>query len=220
MKQKKENKDAIQILHKRYITDEVRKVALEKERINAEIARMIYELRVEAGLSQQELAGLIGTTQSVISRLEDDDYEGHSLSMLNKISKALNKRLTVVMKTNDPEARILRYAFQVTLENLRRAKGLTVERLAKKTGIDHEEVLAMERNEGYQPQPYTLHILSKFYGIPSERLAALAGAFREIPEDIRESATRYAAQSESFAKLTKEERRALDDFVNALKKVK
>lgn len=220
MEQKKEQKDAIQILHKRYITDEKRKASLEKERVNAEVARMIHELRVDAELSQQELADLIDTTQSVISRLEDDDYEGHSLSMLNKISKALNKRLTIVMKTNDPEAGTLRYAFQVTLENLRRAKGLTVEQLAKKTGISHDEVLAMERNDGYRPQPYTLHILSKFYGIPDERLAALAGAFREIPEDIKESATRYAAQSESFAKLTKQERRALDDFVKALKKDK
>ena len=218
MGQKKENKDAIQILHERYITDEKRKASLANERVNAEVARMIYDLRVDAGLSQQELAGLIDTTQSVISRLEDDDYEGHSLSMLNKISKALNKRLTVLMKANDPEAGTLRYAFQVTLENLRRARGLTVHQLAKKTGIDHDEILAMERNDGYRPQPYILHILSKFYGIPDERLAALAGAFREIPEDIRESAARYAAQSESFAKLTKQERKALDDFVKALKK--
>ncbi len=71
MEQKKENKDAIQILHKRYITDEKRKASLEKERVNAEVARMIHELRVDAGLSQQELADLIETTQSVISRLED-----------------------------------------------------------------------------------------------------------------------------------------------------
>ncbi len=220
MSQKKKA-NAIDILHKRYYEGRPeRKASLEAVRINAEIARMIYELRVDAGLSQQELADLIDTTQSVISRLEDDDYKGHSLSMLNKISKALNKRLTVVMKANDPEVGTLRYAFQVTLKNLRRAKGLTVEQLAKKTGIDHDEVLAMERNDGYRPQPYTLHILSKFYGIPDERLAALAGAFREIPEDIRESATRYAAQSESFAKLTKQERRALDEFVDALKKDK
>ncbi len=220
MEQKKENKDAIQILHKRYITDEKRKASLEKERVNAEVARMIYELRVDAGLSQQELADLIETTQSVISRLEDDDYEGHSLSMLNKISKALNKRLTILMKTNDSEAGTLRYAFQVTLENMRRAGGLTVEQLAMKTGIDHDEILAMERNDGYRPQPYTLHILSKFYGIPDERLAALAGAFREIPEDIKRSAAKYAAQSESFAKLTKQEKKALDDFIKTLRKEK
>jgi hypothetical protein len=35
----------------------------------------------------------IGTQQSVISRLEDADYEGHSLSMLQSIAQALNQRL-------------------------------------------------------------------------------------------------------------------------------
>jgi len=41
------------------------------------------------------LAELVGTTQSVIARLEDADYEGHSLSMLQRIATAVNKRLEV-----------------------------------------------------------------------------------------------------------------------------
>jgi transcriptional regulator with XRE-family HTH domain len=65
--------------------------------VNAEVARTIYELREQAGLSQKELAERVETTQSVISRLEDADYEGHSLSMLNRIAKALNRRVEVVM---------------------------------------------------------------------------------------------------------------------------
>ena len=48
-----------------------------------------------AGLTQAELAQLVGTTQSVISRLEDADYEGHSLSMLQRIADALHQRLEV-----------------------------------------------------------------------------------------------------------------------------
>lgn len=35
----------------------------------------------------------MGTTQSVISRLEDADYEGHSLAMLQRIAEALHVRL-------------------------------------------------------------------------------------------------------------------------------
>ena len=58
---------------------------------------MIYDARTNAGLSQKELAALIGTTQSVISRLEDSDYEGRSLTMLERIARALNKKLTVAM---------------------------------------------------------------------------------------------------------------------------
>jgi predicted transcriptional regulator len=52
-------------------------------------------------LTQEQLAERIGTTQSVISRLEDCDYDGHSLSMLNRIAGALNKRLTVAVTAID-----------------------------------------------------------------------------------------------------------------------
>ncbi len=62
---------------------------LQKERINLAVSRQIYEARAAAGLSQRELAGLVGTTQSVIARLEDADYDGHSLSMLRRIAAAL-----------------------------------------------------------------------------------------------------------------------------------
>jgi len=218
MNKRKETSNAVEILHRRYIKgDPDRKAALEAERVNAEVARMIYELRCDAGMSQKELADLIGTTQSVISRLENADYEGHSLSMLNRIAKALNQKLTVVMTAKDPEAGTLRYAFQMVLEDLRRAKGLTVDDLAQQSGIDRNEIINMERNNGYWPPPRTLHKLSQFYGIPTRRLAALVGIIQEVPTDIRESASRFAAQSESFAKLTGEEKKVLDEFVKFLK---
>lgn len=59
------------------------------------VAQMIYDARHSAGLTQQELADAIGTTQSVISQLEDADYEGHSLSMLRRIAAALHLKLRV-----------------------------------------------------------------------------------------------------------------------------
>ena len=68
---------------------------LEQERANLDIARKIYELRTKAGLSQGDLAKRVGTTQSVISRLEDADYEGHSLAMLRRIASALQKRVEI-----------------------------------------------------------------------------------------------------------------------------
>jgi predicted transcriptional regulator len=56
---------------------------------------MIYAARTKAGLTQQALADLAGTKQPVIARLEDADYDGHSLSMLQRIATALNKRLEI-----------------------------------------------------------------------------------------------------------------------------
>jgi hypothetical protein len=38
---------------------------------------------------------MVGTTASVICRLEDSDYEGHSLAMLNRIAAVLDKRVEI-----------------------------------------------------------------------------------------------------------------------------
>ena len=57
----------------------------------------MHPIRHARALVREQLAELVGTTQSVISRLEDSDYEGHSLSMLNRIAEAMHKKLSVVM---------------------------------------------------------------------------------------------------------------------------
>jgi transcriptional regulator with XRE-family HTH domain len=62
---------------------------------NCEIGRKIYEPRAKAGLTQAQLGRLIGTTVSVICRLEDADYEGHSMAMLRRIAAALDKRVEI-----------------------------------------------------------------------------------------------------------------------------
>jgi predicted transcriptional regulator len=63
--------------------------------INAKVAQLIYDTRIKAGLTQKELADLIGTKQPAIARLEDADYEGHSLSMLQKIAYALDQQVEI-----------------------------------------------------------------------------------------------------------------------------
>ena len=95
-KRRKPTSDAVEILHRRYYENHPERLAsLEEERANLDIACKIYDLRNKAGLTQKELAKLVGTTPSVISRLEDADYEGHSLSMLRRIAAALDKRVEI-----------------------------------------------------------------------------------------------------------------------------
>jgi ribosome-binding protein aMBF1 (putative translation factor) len=90
--------DAAEIIRRRYFADRS-SVDLEKayqeEKGRLGVAQAIYELRTKAGLSQRALAKLVGTTASVISRLEDADYEGHSLATLRRIATALDKRLEI-----------------------------------------------------------------------------------------------------------------------------
>ena len=95
-KTEKRTMDASAIIHRRYFAGKPEKLALlEEERANATIARQIYMLREKAGLSQRELARLVGTTASVICRLENADYEGHSLAMLRRIAAVLDKRVEI-----------------------------------------------------------------------------------------------------------------------------
>ena len=88
--------DAVEILHRRFYVGRPRRIArLEQARASDDIARQISALRTQAGLTQKELGELVGTTASVICRLEDADYEGHSLTMLRRIAAALKRRVEV-----------------------------------------------------------------------------------------------------------------------------
>ena len=93
---KRPTTDAVKILHRRYYEGKPERLAgLEIARANDQVARRIAALRAHAGLSQRQLAQLVGTAASVICRLEDADYEGHSLVMLNRIAAALNRRVEI-----------------------------------------------------------------------------------------------------------------------------
>lgn len=96
MSKKKSTSAALEYVHRRFYAGRPERIAeLEEARASAEVARKVYELRTKAKLTQKELAARVGTTASVISRLEDDDYEGHSLAMLRRIASALDKRVEI-----------------------------------------------------------------------------------------------------------------------------
>jgi ribosome-binding protein aMBF1 (putative translation factor) len=91
----KKTLDAIEILDHLTGDDPELREMIAEEAVHAQVARMIYEARTAAGLTQKQLAGLIGTQQSTIARLEDADYQGHSLGMLLRIAEALHQNLEV-----------------------------------------------------------------------------------------------------------------------------
>jgi len=88
--------DAVEILDRMFVGDDPsRREAADKAFEDAVIGQLIHDARHAAGLTQAQLASMIGSDQAVISRLEDADYEGHSLSMLRRIASALGKRLDI-----------------------------------------------------------------------------------------------------------------------------
>lgn len=87
--------DALQIIKNLNCDDPELEELIKEASLNAVVAQLIYDARINAGLTQQQLADRIGTKQSVIARLEDADYEGHSLSMLQRIARALNQQVEI-----------------------------------------------------------------------------------------------------------------------------
>jgi transcriptional regulator with XRE-family HTH domain len=88
--------DAVEILHRLLVAgDPEMEAILEQERLNLNVAQQIYDLRTQANLTQRQLAELVKTTPSVISRLEDADYNGHSVPMLIRIGLALCQKIEV-----------------------------------------------------------------------------------------------------------------------------
>lgn len=62
-----------------------------------ELIRSLIRKRLQANLSQAELAKKIGTKQSAISRLESGDYNP-TIGMLRKVAAALNADLRVSIR--------------------------------------------------------------------------------------------------------------------------
>src|SRR5438309_2034055 len=93
--EKRGTSDAIELLDQMAGDSPEVKRLTEVARVNAAVAQLIYDARQNAGLSQAQLAERIGSKQGVISRLEDGDYEGHSLMMLQRIASALGKQVTI-----------------------------------------------------------------------------------------------------------------------------
>jgi DNA-binding XRE family transcriptional regulator len=94
MRKRKPTTDAIEILHRRFYAGRPKRQAeLEQARVHAAIAQEIYACRVRARLTQAQLAARVGTSVSAICRLEDADYDGHSINILLRVMAALNRRV-------------------------------------------------------------------------------------------------------------------------------
>ncbi len=96
--------DGMEIIERRFLSnDSELKKMVDEEFQKLQIGQQIYDLRKEAGLTQAELADVVGTTGSVISRLESAEYDGHSLKMLERIAIALGKKVDVRIVDRDKQ---------------------------------------------------------------------------------------------------------------------
>ena len=67
------------------------------------LGQLIYDLRIEVGLSQRELAERMGTTQSMISRLEEGGGARNRIDTLARVATALGRHLVLSFPAEAPD---------------------------------------------------------------------------------------------------------------------
>ncbi|HXI84562.1 MAG TPA: helix-turn-helix transcriptional regulator [Verrucomicrobiae bacterium] len=110
----------------------------------------------------------------------------------------------------------VRIAFGKFLQLLRRNCSLSVEELAKQADIDASELLNIEANVNYSPEPRTVYQLAIYFRLPQKRLMQLAGLTQNRDPQLTKDAVRFAARSEPTTKLNASERDALEAFIARL----
>lgn len=93
MRRKKDDLD--RLIDKALKIDPTLAEGLEKADRAWDIAFQVCDLRKKAGLTQTQLAKLVGTKQSNIARIESADYTGYTLKTLEKVTRALKSRLEI-----------------------------------------------------------------------------------------------------------------------------
>ena len=94
-------RDATKILERMVGDDSELLLQIALSNIAADISEQVYEARTERSLTQSELAEMVGTSQSAVARVENADYDGHSIRTLAKIARALELRLQVNFTEED-----------------------------------------------------------------------------------------------------------------------
>ena len=109
-----------------------------------------------------------------------------------------------------------RIAFGKFVNLMRRRRGLSMERLAEVAELDASELLVIENEVHYVPEPRTVFKLAQTFEVSQRRLMQLAGLAAANDAGLRQEAVRFAARSEAVQKLTPEENSALEAFVAVL----
>ena len=82
------------------------KKGFEKEFEKLSIGEQLVRLRLQADMTQAQVAKRIGTTASAISRYENAEYDRYEIQTLRKIVEACGGHLRLVMEGPEDKGRI------------------------------------------------------------------------------------------------------------------
>ena len=98
---------------------------------------------------------------------------------------------------------------------IRRRDQLTIAQLADKLRINPDELTRIEDNPGYVPNPRTVYQIARYLKISVKTVEGLTAAGAQN-DNVAEAALRFAASSEDLSKLSRSEKKQLNDFVKTL----
>lgn len=147
------------------------------------------------------------------ARREGDAVVGAGLLAVDPVPDERPSRVASPAPVAADETRI---AFGRFVNLMRRRRGYSVEQLARAADLDLSELLVIEDDLRYVPEPRTVFRLAQTFDVPQQRLMQVAGLAAANDDGLREEAVRFAARSESVQKLTREEAQALEAFVAVL----
>ena len=87
----------IATLHDRWLKTPRYKQEFDISQMEFELARHLIQARIQSGLSQEQLAAKMGTSQSTIARLESGSSMP-SMRTLTKFAQATNSQLQILFK--------------------------------------------------------------------------------------------------------------------------
>lgn len=116
------------------------------------IGQRIKKARLEKDWTIKYLAKVANVNEVTVSKYEKDAIKNHTLSILRKLSQALN----ISMKYLSDYNQLPENTLGQKIRKYRLLKGLDYEELAKKVNLDPSTVLRIENNKTKNPYPKTI----------------------------------------------------------------
>ena len=87
--------DALLMLDRLTGDDSSLRATIQEEILNSHVASLVYNARLQAGLTQDRLADRIGVETVVIADVEEADYDGSAIAVLQRVAAALDQEVKI-----------------------------------------------------------------------------------------------------------------------------
>ena len=153
--------------------------------------------------------------RNIASDPDQDTDTGPSVAVLESLGMFLPDNLSA--QDDEKVARLVQ-AFGVLVRQLRRHRQWTVDELARRARVDVDDLRLVERDPHFRPRPRLVHQLANVFDVPEHALMKLSGSTITRDVGFKEEAIRFAAKSDDMSKLSRDEQRALNEYVKYLAK--